>query len=550
MKNKLVTTLMLSGIMATTLVGCNSGASGNTNTQGASTQAISNANQDASIGGVASVLMDFASSTLNEYIDGTVGKVVWNLISGGSINGNSGQATHQALTAIGNQLNSVENTLSQQNEVLQTTYNAIESAALGSSDTELSQMNTILVDNNSDTNGWITKVTAPLGQQNMNAAINSFTGYSQSSMGESISIALQNASSTFNTNVTNIASQDSFEQFLSCDENNATATYDVTNLQATQKEHQQASLAANNCAVTNFLNDAVTKYAITQLAQGNNIFYTTQGFDQALDLVYLQIVDALTQAYAVDQVRLYLGLPVTNPSKDTRVSAPVVIPSNAYDNYQLAESDLALAYNMRLANLQQLFMSAKSQLFNQFTSAITSANMVQQCNLSFESVDAVSYISQSSADNKNNYSWDGTALRLPCKNIQAGTIVTTSNIQPLCQTTNGSYNLQSVNGYIRCGAGNTVVGNYGNYSSSNILNASVQPTTSDSQITDAEVANLSYSFGSGTTDRGDGNMWVYFTGAPLIAWQYLGYNNNGGEAAFNSASSIFVDIYVNYLYVY
>lgn len=561
MRNKLTNMLMLSGVITILLTGCNSGGgSNNLNTETASNQAsvnLSSTHTNAIASGeivssISSVLLDFGAATLNEYINGTVGKIIWNLISNGSVSGSGGQYTRQALTAIGNQLDSVENTLSQQNEVLQTTYNAIESAALGSSNTELSEMNTALVDNNSDTNGWITKVTAGLGQQNMNLAENIFTSYNQGSMNESISIALQNASSTFNINVPGLANQDTYEQFLSCDENNAVVTYDITNLQATQQEHPQATLSSNNCAVTNFLNDAINKYGITQLTKGTNVFYTTQGFDQALDLVYLQILDALTQAYAVDQVRLYLGLPVTNPSKDTRVSAPVVIPDNAYTNYQQAESDLTLAYNMRLANLQQLFASAKSQLFNQFTSAITSPNTVQQCNLSFESVDAVSYLSQSSTDNKNNYSWDGSALRLPCANTQAGTIVTTTNIQSLCQTTNGTYNLQSVNGYIRCGAGTTSVGDYGNYSSSNILNASIQPTTSDSSIINAEVDNLSYSFGGGTTDRGSGNMWVYFTGAPLVAWQYQGYNNNGGEAAFintnspqPSPSPTFVDIYVN-----
>lgn len=485
MKNKLINTLMLAGIIATTLVGCNSGASGNPNNQTSSNQAASattiNTNQEnldsAQISGVASVLMDFASSTLNEYIDDTVGKVIWNLISGGSISGNGGQATHQALSAISQQLNNVENTLSEQNAVLQTTYNSIESAALGPAGTAISNMSSTLVDNNNGTSDWISKATAGLGQQNVNLAESIFNGYSQAQMSEDISLALlQNQAALFNSNPNIASDQDSYEQYLSCDENNPTVTYDATNLSSTQQEHPQSSLGENNCAVSNFLNDAINKYGITQLAQGNNIFYTTQGFDQALDLVYLQILNALTQAYAVDQVRLYLGLPVTNPSGNIKVQAPIVIPNSAYNNYALAESDLALAYNMRLANLQQLFSSAKSQLFNQFAGALVSTTMTNQCNLSYQGIDAESSISINSNDN-NAYSWDGTTLKATCKENNGNSINVSYNVGDLCTTNTGSnpistvgqaghysypnmtvnpnnYNLYVFNGAISCGTQN------------------------------------------------------------------------------------------------
>lgn len=485
MKNKLINTLMLAGIIATTLVGCNSGANGNPNNQTSSNQAISattiNTNQEnldsAQIGGVASVLMDFASSTLNEYIDDTVGKVIWNLISGGSISGNGGQATHQALSAISQQLNSVENTLSKQNAVLQTTYNSIESAALGPAGTAISNMSSTLVDNNNGTSDWISKATAGLGQQNVNLAESIFNGYSQAQMSEDISLALlQNQAALFNSNPNIASDQDSYEQYLSCDENNPTVTYDATNLSLTQQEHPQSSLGQNNCAVSNFLNDAINKYGITQLAQGSNIFYTTQGFDQALDLVYLQILNALTQAYAVDQVRLYLGLPVTNPSGNIKVQAPIVIPNSAYNNYALAESDLALAYNMRLANLQQLFSSAKSQLFNQFAGTLVSNTMTSQCNLSYQGIDAESSISINSNDN-NAYSWDGTTLKATCKENNGNSINVSYNVGDLCTTNTGSnpisvigqggsytysnmttnsnnYNLYVLNGAVSCGTQN------------------------------------------------------------------------------------------------
>ncbi len=485
MKNKLINTLMLAGIIATTLVGCNSGASGNPNNQTSSNQATSattiNTNQEnldsAQIGGVASVLMDFASSTLNEYIDDTVGKVIWNLISGGSISGNGGQATHQALSAISQQLNSVENTLSEQNAVLQTTYNSIESAALGPAGTEIGNMSSTLVDNNNGTSDWISKATAGLGQQNVNIAESIFSGYSQAQMSEDISLALlQNQAALFNSNPNIASNQDSYEQYLSCDENNPTVTYDATNLSLTQQEHPQSSLGQNNCAVSNFLNDAINKYGITQLTQGTNIFYTTQGFDQALDLVYLQILNALTQAYAVDQVRLYLGLPVTNPSGSMQVQAPIVIPNSAYNNYALAESDLALAYNMRLANLQQLFSSAKSQLFNQFAGALVSTTMTNQCNLSYQGIDAESPISINSNDN-NAYSWDGTTLKATCKENNGNSINVSYDVGDLCTTNTGSnpisvigqggsytysnmttnsnnYNLYVLNGAVSCGTQN------------------------------------------------------------------------------------------------
>lgn len=485
MKNKLINTLMLAGIIATTLVGCNSGASGNANNQPSTTQAIpSNINtsvetlDSAPIGNITSDLIDFASSELSSYVENTVGKVVWNLISNGNINGNNNaQWTHQALNAISNQLNTVENTLSEQNAVLQTTYNSIESAALGPAGTAISNMSSILIDNNTGTNDWISKATNGLGQENTNLALSIFNGYTQAQMNESISQALlQNQSSLFSSNPNIASEQDSYEQYLSCDENNPTVTYDATNLSLTQQEHPQSSLSSNNCAVSNFLNDAINKYGITQLTAGNNIFYTTQGFDQALDLVYLQILNALTQAYAVDQVRLYLGLPITNPTGDKRIQAPIVIPNSAYNNYALAESDLALAYNMRLANLQQLFASAKSQLFNQFAGALVSTTMSSQCNLSYQGIDAESSITMDSNAN-NPYSWDGTTLKATCKENNGNATSITYNVGDLCTTNTGSnpistvgeaghyaypnmtvnpnnYNLYVFNGAISCGTQN------------------------------------------------------------------------------------------------
>ncbi|AUR51448.1 hypothetical protein [Aquella oligotrophica] len=484
MKNKLINTLMLAGIIATTLVGCNSGASGNVNNQASTTQTASNTTNtnaetldSAPIGSISSVLMDFASATLNEYIDDTVGKVVWNLISGGSISGNSGQATQQTLNAINQELNHVEDTLAQQNAVLQTTYNVIESTALGSTGTAISKITETLVDNNNDTSDWITKATSGLGQQNVSIAEGIFGGYSQAQMNESISLALlQNQSSLFSSNPKIAGTQDSYEQFLSCDENNSTVTYDATNLSLTQQEHPQSSLLQNNCAVANFLNDAINQYGITQLTQGSNIFYTTQGFDQALDLVYLKILNAMTEAYAVDQVRLYLGLPVTNPSGSINIQAPIVIPNSAYNNYALAESDLALAYNMRLANLQQLFASAKSQLFNQFAGALVSTTMTSQCNLSYQGIDAESTITMDSNGN-NPYSWDGTTLKASCKENNGNAISITYNVGDLCTINTGSnpistvgeaghysypnmtvnpnnYNLYVFNGAVSCGTQN------------------------------------------------------------------------------------------------
>lgn len=557
MTKKLVNLLMLTGILSAAVVGCNSGANGSTNDGTQASTASTNvaaANPEtldsAPVGSIGSILIDLTAATLNEYIDDTVGKAIWNLISDGNVSGNNNaEWTRQALTAISQQLNTVENDLSQQNVILQTTYNTLESAVLGSSNTALSDMNTILIDNNSNTGSWIAKATVGLGQQNVSLAESIFAGYSQGNMSESISVALQNASSSYNTNVVNISNQDSFQQFLTCDENNSVATYDVTNLQATEQEHPQPSLTSNSCAVSNFLNNAINQYTITQPTQGSNVFVTTQGFDQALDLVYLQILDALTQAYATDQVRLYLGLPITNPTGNANIAIPLVVPTNAYDNYAQAESDLTLAYNMRLANLQQLFNSAKGQLFDHFAGSITSSNMTNQCSLNYKTIDALesSQISQSSLDNNNKYSWDGTALRVTCNNQQSESITTTTNIRPLCQQTNGSYNLQSSNGYIRCGAGGQQTGNYGNYSSNNILNYTTEPSNNpNSFITTYNNANSvndqAYDFGSGMTDTGTGNLDMYFIGAPLVAWQYNGYNNGGGSAVFKNASSSFVDI--------
>lgn len=158
------------------------------------------------------------------------------------------------------------------------------------------------------------------------------------------------------------------------------------------------------------------------------------------------------------------------------------------------------------------------------------------------------------ADSKNLYGWDGAQLRMTCQNkrnpTQSGTITTTSNIAKMCNIINGSYNLQSSNGYIRCGAGNTSNKSYGNYSGSNILDFDVNPATLGPLMQfitsyDGAQDELIYNIGSGTLDHGHGNLDISFIGQPLIGWNYSSWNNNGSEALFEDPSTSFLDIFAN-----
>ncbi|TXI91585.1 MAG: hypothetical protein E6Q33_09850 [Neisseriales bacterium] len=571
MKNRLINTLMLSGIIAATLVGCNSGGNGNvanqtqlgsmgSNNQGVTSSQISNTEK---IGTEGNILVDFAAATLSEYINSTVGKVVLNAITGG--NENNGGSTKEMLTSIDNNFQNVESGLSGLNTTINTVFNNLESQNLGDLKTNIGNSSLVLSDNYHDVKGWIEKAGLDNGvsTDNINLAESIFAGFGQAAMNEAMTNALILSESTFSQNFTNLSDQDVYQQELTCDNNR---TYNSAEPANASNSHPQTVLSNpnNECALSNLLNTEINQFALSSLKQGTNIFYTTQGFDQSLDLVYLQILTALTKAYAVDQLRLFMGLPSTNPSGNLSSIVPSVIPISHYGNYSLAESDLALAYNMRLANLQQLFSSAKAQLFNQFTSTINSNNMVNQCGLSFESIDAIEYMSQSSSDNSNQYSWDGSNLTVTCQSTPFGPIKTTTNLAALCTTANGTYNLSSSNGYIRCGAGNTTAGDfgssasYGNYSYTNVINDPIEPDARlytsgyDNNWEVLEEQALTYG-PYNYTNKGDFNelngqldIKISSKSQPLVSWDFMGYNNHGQQATFEVPSSNSFAVYFNF----
>lgn len=319
MKNKLINTLMLSGVIAATLVGCNSGGNGNvanqtqlgsmgSNNQGVTSSQISNTEK---IGAEGNILVDFAAATLSEYINSTVGKVVLNAITGD--NENSGQSTKEILNAIDTNFQTLETNLNNLNTTINIVYNNLESGSLGSTKSSIGKITNVLGNNYNNVSTWINKAgsNSGLSQDNINLAESIFTGFSQASMNGAITTALLNSGSTFNANILALSDQDIYQQELTCDNS---LTYSFESIIQTENAHQQTVLSNNNCPLANLLNNEIDQFALNSLKQGTNIFYITQGFDQSLDLIYLQVLTALTQAYAVDQLRLFMSLPSTDPA--------------------------------------------------------------------------------------------------------------------------------------------------------------------------------------------------------------------------------------------
>ena len=564
MKKKLLNILLASVLAATTLAGCNSGAENNSNSNSNSSIAPVAAQTDTqqSIGEEGG-LLNIIGGNIEEAITEQVGSALWNLITKGqAFPQTAAEWDKQALISIQQNIQQIEAQLNIQDAKLNTIIQDIDNTALSGSDLKISSYLSNISDETTNVENLVQN-TLPSNQSSTTIVNDLITGSAQpfsSQQVESLTSYVNNYNIATLVPEFTTSKIDTTEQQLSCDPSTTANTYYMLNNESQNAISHPTPNLSSNCLLSVALNNAYTDLTQNvQLSAGSNIFYSLQGFDQMLDTQYLQIVQLLTTAYYLDQLRLYLYVNLQPADQNHIATLLVVDPdSNNLTNLATAQAELQLAYNTRLSFVQTLFTEAKQQAFNHYAGAISSTSLENNCNFSYQAIESFTLSAQMSGTG-NLYGWDGSQLQMTCQNqfnpVRSGMITTTTNLAQMCVTTVGSngnntYNLQSSNGYIRCGAGNTSNNSYGNYSGSNILDFDVNPATLGSSMQsitsyDGAQDELDYNIGSGTTDHGHGNLDISFIGQPLIGWDYYSWNNNGSEALFEDPSASFLDIFAN-----
>lgn len=502
MRNKLVKTLLVSILAATALSGCNSGG-GSTNNSNAnsnnSAQAATQTDSQQSIGAEGG-LLSIIGGNIEEAITEQVGSALWNLITKGqAFPQTAAEWDKQALISIKQNIQQIEAQLNIQNSKLNTIIQDIDNTALSGSNLKVSDYLSNISDETTNVENLVQN-TLP-SNQSSTAIVNALiTGSAQplsTEQVESLTSYVNNYS--ISTLVPGFTSSkiDTTEQQLSCDPSTTGNTYYVLNNESQNALSHPMPNLSSNCLLSVALNNAYNNLTQNvQVTAGSNVLYDLQSFDQMLDTQYLQIVQALTTAYYLDQLRLYLYVNL-QPSHQNHISSLLTVDpdSNNLANFSTAQAELQLAYNTRLSFVQALFTETKQNAFNHYTNTIQTDSLASNCNFNYGAIDSLSSesLNASMSSSGNSYGWDGETLTATCKNIGLGTVTTTIHVSTLCSNPS----LQVSNGYIACGP------SVSNYKASSEYNF----TPSYSDITNnyggASFDQL-YSFYS------SGNLDVYF----------------------------------------
>lgn len=385
--------------------------------------------------------------------------VLWllNKVSGGSFPPNQNATV---LSNINTQLSIIESDLAQINTKLGQIYSTMNSyqasdqlLAISSYENQIATYNNVMSNYINNQNNFknikikgnpTTYIQIPKSE--LKIAESAFLFQTSASF-ESIilqAMATKNAQTALVGQAGTFSTLDDLGVKLSCDNS---GQYSISN----PNLHQMPNLSLSNtgyCSLIDALNAELNNFNTTQLTSGQNAMYVYSSFSAGLDLIYLQMVNALTQEYAVDQIRAYLG---QHANSQVGVPSYVANPSN----YQTALKEITLAYNSRIGYLNTIFTEAKESAFNFITSstpAINSASLINQCEINPQHIESnvPAYISESQAS--NFYYWDGTTLTATCSS-NGTQLTTTTPVGSLCQNAN----LQANNGYISCG---TSINNY------------------------------------------------------------------------------------------
>lgn len=512
---KIVSNLMLTGLVSIGLAACNSGG-GATSSSSSTNTASANANQSNTNSNAVSLSDSSTVPTVINMLGGDIihgfinpvtgitdlGTQLLGLLTNDAFPSNPPdelaeleQENAQIFSSIESNFNTIENTLTTQNQLLQTIYQTILNQNVEGTQTTLNDLQTSLPNAINSFNSIIARNGATQLPTLLNANNNATLPLSQNDLS---ALLMESSITAFNRNFNQLdfTTLNGLEQFVSGDNSNQ---YSVNNPSI------HGPFPTANYPLLDDLSAAYTTYT----AQVNNnfqngvfngnLFESQVAWNNTVDSIILGMVTTLNAAYRVDQVKLYLYY-----NTGAAIAAPSVIYTPDLDNgYQAALADLTYAYNQRLANLAALDSQYKTAFWNQyFPSWASELSGPNTCNFNN------TYLSSLKSGGKMG-SWNGLNLTISCQgtpvlaNGQQPQPVVNTNFTPslACNSTNGVYSDLTVTnaGYIICGT-NKHDWNYPLIS--NNLNISFsgtyQPNTSHSQY--------SASYIWGTVDIQEGNI--------------------------------------------
>lgn len=540
------TSLMLLLGAATVLTACNSGGPGpnNNSTQSSMTQNNPSVNSEDTMSFVVD-LFDYGQSIYSGLAP--ISPYLWNYLTTGSINKplSANQLwDRQALSNIENGVNLLLTGQSQEFSILNEIYNTqVEHNTFEASTTFnafTSAINTV----NINIGNWIySTVKTSLGASLAMAAESSFNGVTANNAisGQALQALLNNPQGLKNELVFSGGDGSvSFDQSLAdltCDsnasyswngDNSSHQTFFATNgsinpTTTCQFAHLLYSLNSQfytqigNTTVGTSLTDS---QATTQIpgGAGVNSLKLLQQYYYTLDTIHLQVLQTLGQSYEVDQARIFFFTHLNDGANY------VTYPTSVADyNYSAAESDLALAYSTRVSFVESMIAQAKKQALEYVAHPVLSSDMNSSCGLSVNQIES----SQTIFSNNIPY-WDGTNLGVTCNSKRYNTTITTTTpVSTLCYLIESSFNLQSSDGYIKCGQSQYSYTPVQNHQTTNLFNnyGGANPQTNDYIV----------SSGIGNTFEGHLDVYWYWQNgsyAQPIQWMYP-YNFGNPNGSFD-----------------
>ncbi|TXJ02769.1 MAG: hypothetical protein E6Q32_02045 [Neisseriales bacterium] len=546
MKNKLINTLMLAGIISFTLVGCNSGASGSVSNSAQNSQSAGNNVTQSTLTSAPVIGSVNLPNTINmlggDIIDtiidpssgvAKIGTQLLGLLTGSVFPSKPSQSQLQQLEAqnaqmfaqIQSNLQNINTELNAQGTLLLGIQNSIYQDQQIDTQLAISQAQNQLQIMLNQLNSYIS-LALPQEQANqVNALLNNAES---GTIPESAIAVLMKDTGTMVSRVQGINSLDSLEITLAGD--NATS-YSVNN-PALHNNPESYGTASNTQLIAS-LQAAYNSY-VSQSNGSTNLFQNQLAWNNTVDSTILQLMQNLNTAYRIDQLRLFLSM-----NLKTKISPPASIYYGDLNNYATASADLAYAYQQRFAFLMYLDNLYKTNFWNNFMGVLGNG-LSQSCNLNN------TYLS-SLSNGSSLGSWNGTNLTISCN---GGTFQSQGqNIQPVINTnftpslpcntnSNGVYGDLTVTkaGYIICGTNsndwNNETDQYGNQTGNNNINNTMAAANNGTFA--PNIAQSQYS-------------WAYIF-VPLPAY-YLGtmqailpdYNNGttGFSVMGGSGSGIF-----------
>ena len=546
MKNKLINTLMLAGIISFTLVGCNSGASGSVSNSAQNSQSAGNNVTQSTLTSAPVIGSVNLPNTINmlggDIIDtiidpssgvAKIGTQLLGLLTGSAFPSKPSQSQLQQLEAqnaqmfaqIQSNLQNINTELNAQGTLLLGIQNSIYQDQQIDTQLAISQAQNQLQIMLNQLNSYIS-LALPQEQANqVNALLNNAES---GTIPESAIAVLMKDTGTMVSRVQGINSLDSLEITLAGD--NATS-YSVNN--PALHNNPESYATTSNTQLIASLQAAYNSY-VSQSNGSTNLFQNQLAWNNTVDSTILQLMQNLNTAYRIDQLRLFLSM-----NLKTKISPPASIYYGDLNNYATASADLAYAYQQRFAFLMYLDNLYKTNFWNNFMGVLGNG-LSQSCNLNN------TYLS-SLSNGSSLGSWNGTNLTISCN---GGTFQSQGqNIQPVINTnftpslpcntnSNGVYGDLTVTkaGYIICGTNsndwNNETDQYGNQTGNNNINNTMAAANNGTFA--PNIAQSQYS-------------WAYIF-VPLPAY-YLGtmqailpdYNNGttGFSVMGGSSSGIF-----------